>query len=183
MNNERYFLLLCIVYQYSNDHSASALSMSMSNNSSNQTPKGRRSFMGQAVTTAGLAGVASASFLTDHPNNCACADCIGSTLFGHPENCACGDCRSSTSFGLRPASANAIEGVQGKEEGAKTNAIKYAFEKQAEETNARLAKSGFPLDTKEEEHSKIQEGLASFSYEDAMGLKKTKSVNKGYGKK
>jgi len=177
MTRGRRGLLLCgFVYQECNDYSASALSMPTRTNEANQIPKksSRRTFISQAVTTAGLVGVTSSSWLT--------GPVIIDESGDHSDKCACDGCRGL--FGLQPA--NAIEGMQGKEEGSKIgkiNVIEYAFEKQAEETNARLAKSGFPLDTKAEEQKRIQEGLASFSYEDAMGMKKTKSVNKGYGKR
>jgi len=46
--------------------------------------------------------------------------------------------------------------------------IDAAFKAQAEETNARLRKSGFKLDTDEEQDAKLFNGLASYSYEDAQ---------------
>lgn len=100
----------------------------------------------------------------------------------HGDTCACTEC--SGIFGSKPA--NAIEQKQIGEDNKNTekkNMIEYAFEKQALETNARLAKGGFPLDTKEEEEARIQEGLLSYSYDTAVGGKKgTKYVGKGYGK-
>lgn len=175
MNKRQQGLLLCgFVYQECNEYTASALSMSTKINNSSKIAKrsSRRSFISQALTTAGVAGVTSPSWLTSPATFGGSGD--------HSENCACDGCRGL--FGVQPA--NAIEATQGKESGKREKkevAIEFAFAKQAEETNARLAKNGFPLDTKAEESAKIQEGLASLSYEDVMGLKKTKGVNKGYG--
>jgi len=183
-------LLLCITCQSCNDYSASALSMLANNN--NAKGPSRRSFMSKAASTAGLIGVTSSSWLTgpeivhqggEHSDNCDCPGCNRPFGFlpmnAHSDNCDCAECRNL--FGLQPA--NAIEAVKVKEEAGNTNAIKYAFEKQAEETNARLVKDGFQLDTKEEEEAKIQEGLSSSSYEEMMGMNKKKTGNKGYGKK
>lgn len=49
------------------------------------------------------------------------------------------------------------------------------------ETNARLEASGYKLDTREQEQSKINDAFASFSYNDAtsqVGQKKGKSTKK-----
>jgi hypothetical protein len=45
-----------------------------------------------------------------------------------------------------------------------------------------LEKSGFKLDTKEEEAARLNEAFASFSY-DSVSTEGKKSVGKGYGNK
>lgn len=53
-----------------------------------------------------------------------------------------------------------------------------AFNEQAFLTNNRLEASGFKLDTREEEKTKLAEAMASFSYDSASPVPKTKA---GYG--
>ena len=45
---------------------------------------------------------------------------------------------------------------------------------QARETNARLERAGFKLDTKEEETARLSDALGSFSYDTAGSGKKSK---------
>ena len=47
------------------------------------------------------------------------------------------------------------------------------------ETNARLAASGYPLDTREEEKAKINDAFSSFSYDSAASQSGKKSKDKG----
>uniref|UniRef100_A0A6U5KY05 Uncharacterized protein n=1 Tax=Corethron hystrix TaxID=216773 RepID=A0A6U5KY05_9STRA len=62
--------------------------------------------------------------------------------------------------------------------GSENASISAAFNAQAVQTNARLVKGGFKLDTKEEEEKKIQDGLASFKYDEAVSKKSP--VGRGY---
>ena len=47
------------------------------------------------------------------------------------------------------------------------------------ETNARLAASGYPLDTREEERAKINDAFSSFSYDSAASQSGKKGKEKG----
>jgi hypothetical protein len=56
---------------------------------------------------------------------------------------------------------------------------------QAKKTNARLEASGFKLDTKEEEASRLSDAMSSFSYDSiaGKGLKSDAKNNVGRGYK
>ncbi len=58
------------------------------------------------------------------------------------------------------------------------SAITAAMNEQAYQTNSRLEASGFKLDTREEEHARLSDALASFSYDGS-----TKKVQAGYRSK
>jgi hypothetical protein len=78
---------------------------------------------------------------------------------------------------LRPPAAVAYERDVG---GESRSADSAAFNIQARETNARLERDGFKLDTKEEEATRLSGALSSFSY-DASTPKQT--TGRGYGNK
>lgn len=61
--------------------------------------------------------------------------------------------------------------------GADRSATTAAFNEQAYLTNNRLEASGFKLDTREEEKSKLSEAMASFSYESVTPSSKMKTSN------
>jgi hypothetical protein len=62
--------------------------------------------------------------------------------------------------------------------GADRSPTTAAFNEQAFLTNNRLEASGFKLDTREEEKTRLAEAMASFSYESASPVSKKKP---GYG--
>ena len=128
----------------------------------------RRTFVTQAV------GFAGASFLGWLSSGTQC------NLAGqHGPGCKCVSCGAAASFGLRPPSANAYErDVGGKDRSADTAALNL----QAKETNARLEKSGFKLDTKEEEEARLSSALSSFSYDSNSAAGKS-ATRKSYGGK
>ena len=81
-------------------------------------------------------------------------------------------------LGFRPPSASAFE----KREvgGSDRSATTAAFNIQNEKTYERLEKSGFPLDTREQEAARLADALSSFSYPDektssSKGKKDSKS--------
>lgn len=102
-----------------------------------------------------------------HDANCQCGGCTS----GHAANCQCGNC--GISYG--PPAASAYERDVG---GTDRSATTAAFNAQAKQTNARLEKDGFKLDSKEEESARLADAMASFSYESSTG---TKQSGKGYG--
>jgi hypothetical protein len=55
------------------------------------------------------------------------------------------------------------------------SAATAAFNEQAYQTNSRLEKEGFKLDTREEEKAKLSEAMASFSYESSSSTSKKKT--------
>mmetsp|Transcript_2006 Transcript_2006/g.2683 ORF Transcript_2006/g.2683 Transcript_2006/m.2683 type:complete len:164 (+) Transcript_2006:224-715(+) len=63
-----------------------------------------------------------------------------------------------------------------------SSAVTKAFNIQAKKTNARLEASGFALDTKEEEESKISDAFKTFSYDSYSPQQKVKgTAAKGVG--
>ena len=55
------------------------------------------------------------------------------------------------------------------------SATTAAYNEQAYQTNNRLEKEGFKLDTREEEKAKLSEAMASFSYESSSSTSKKKT--------
>lgn len=144
MRSHQTLVLCCFISRLDNDSSAFALSMSVSD-----TPTGRRSFMRQAATTAGLVGATSSlswfSPIRNGDNN-------------NSNTCTSEDTECRGIFGLKPAIA--MEQKQGIEDGRQ-----IALEKQATDTNMQIAKDVNPLDPSIEEEKLAQEALSSFSWE------------------
>lgn len=149
------------------------------------TSSSRRTFVTKAV---GFVGASSLGWLSGgidmnedyHGSGCTCGDCSGALQQGHGAACSCPSCGGGFA-GLRPPAASAYErDVGGKDRSADTAALNL----QARETNARLEKSGFKLDTKEEEEARLSSALSSFSYDgnSSAGKSNPKTAGKGYGK-
>ena len=109
-----------------------------------------------------------------HATDCQCGTCAVGGFARHGVACECGSCAP---LSFRPAAANAYERDVG---GASRSPEQAAFNLQARETNARLEREGFKLDTKEEEAARLSEALSSFSY-DASTSKQP--GERGYGAK
>lgn len=145
----------------------------------------RRTFVSRAAEFAAtFAGASSLGWLSGgdvHGSGCMCSKC--NSAGQHGPGCTCGSCGFAASFGLglRPPSANAYErDVGGKDRSADTAALNL----QARETNARLEKSGFKLDTKEEEEARLSSALSSLSYMyDSNSAAEKSTAGKGYGGK
>ena len=108
-----------------------------------------------------------------HGEECQCNACAVAGFARHGTDCQCGSCGVS----LRPPAAMAYERDVG---GEGRSADSAAYNIQARETNARLERDGFKLDTKEEEASRLSGALSSFSY-DASTPKQ--ATGRGYGNK
>ena len=152
------------------------------------TSPSRRTFVTKAV---GFVGASSLGWLSGgididgavHGPGCGCGACSDAQpRSGHGVACSCPSCGGGGGFaGLRPPAASAYErDVGGKDRSADTAALNA----QAKETNARLEKSGFKLDTKEEEEARLSSALSSFSYDgnSSAGKSSQKTAGKGYGK-
>lgn len=152
------------------------------------TSPSRRTFVTKAV---GFVGASSLGWLSGgididgavHGPGCGCGACSDAQpRSGHGVACSCPSCGDGGGFaGLRPPAASAYErDVGGKDRSADTAAMNA----QAKETNARLEKSGFKLDTKEEEEARLSSALSSFSYDgnSSAGKSSQKTAGKGYGK-
>lgn len=152
------------------------------------TSPSRRTFVTKAV---GFVGASSLGWLSGgididgavHGPGCGCGFCSDAQpRSGHGVACSCPSCGDGGGFaGLRPPAASAYErDVGGKDRSADTAAMNA----QAKETNARLEKSGFKLDTKEEEEARLSSALSSFSYDgnSSAGKSSQKTAGKGYGK-
>ena len=149
------------------------------------TSPSRRTFVTKAV---GFVGASSLGWLSGgididgavHGPDCDCGACSDAQpRSGHGVACSCPSCGGGG--GLRPPAASAYErDVGGKDRSADTAAMNA----QAKETNARLEKSGFNLDTKEEEEARLSSALSSFSYDgnSSAGKSSQKTAGKGYGK-
>uniref|UniRef100_A0A7S4N6H7 Uncharacterized protein n=1 Tax=Odontella aurita TaxID=265563 RepID=A0A7S4N6H7_9STRA len=122
----------------------------------------RRSFFAQATTSFGLVASSSA------------VGWYGNTQSKHDRDCSCGSCLIS--FGPSPASAYERRDVGGESRSAETAALNI----QAAKTNARLEASGFKLDTREEEATRLSEGLASFSYDSVSSGTKKNGPGRGF---
>jgi hypothetical protein len=109
-----------------------------------------------------------------HGDECPCNECL---VPRHGAACQCGFCGGGIIMTLRPPAAMAYERDVG---GTSRSADSAAFNIQARETNARLERDGFKLDTKEEEASRLSGALSSFSY-DASTPKQ--ATGRGYGNK
>lgn len=109
-----------------------------------------------------------------HSDNCQCSICTVGAFANHGAACQCGSCAPSLSLG--PRAAMAYERDVG---GADRSPEQAAFNLQARETNKRLEKSGFKLDTKEEETARLSGALSSFSYDSSTA----KQGKRGYGRK
>jgi hypothetical protein len=88
----------------------------------------------------------------------------------HDSECFCLNCR------IAPASAYEMREVGG----ADRSGVTQAMNKQAFETNNRLERAGFKLDTRESEKARLADALSSFSYDSSSSSSKKKS---GYGSK
>ena len=152
---------------------------------STSTSSSRRTFVTKAV---GFVGASSLGWLSGgidmdgsfHASGCTCGDCSGAQQQEHGAACSCPSCGGGFT-GLRPPAASAYErDVGGKDRSADTAALNL----QARETNARLEKGGFKLDTKEEEEARLSSALSSFSYDgnSSAGKSNPKTAGKGYGK-
>lgn len=95
-----------------------------------------------------------------HGEDCQCSTCAVGGFARHGADCGCGSCNAPALF--RPQAAMAYERDIG---GAGRSAESAAFNIQARETNARLERDGFKLDTKEEETARLSGALSSFSYD------------------
>uniref|UniRef100_A0A7S2MUJ7 Uncharacterized protein n=1 Tax=Helicotheca tamesis TaxID=374047 RepID=A0A7S2MUJ7_9STRA len=150
------------------------------------TSHGRRTFMQQVATSAGLtaSGASMGWFaninLNDHHEGCTCGSCSG-----HGVGCACESCQGQASVcscnncvRYGPTAAMAYDRDVGGEGRSATTAAQNIMAKQ---TNARLQSEGFRLDTKEEEQAKISEAFASFSYDASTKGQKKFDQGKGYG--
>lgn len=117
------------------------------------------------------------SVVDNHGVSCQCNNCV-SAIVGdnHDTSCQCGSCMR---LNLGPLAANAYERDVGDENRSPET---YAMNLQAKKTNARLEASGFKLDTKEEEASRLSDAMGSFSYDDSMSKRKTFSSDKNGGK-
>uniref|UniRef100_A0A6U4F2M9 Uncharacterized protein n=1 Tax=Minutocellus polymorphus TaxID=265543 RepID=A0A6U4F2M9_9STRA len=177
--------------------SALALAASVSAYAGNERPSpttttgtssSRRTFVTKA---AGFVGASSLGWLSGgmdidgalHGPGCACGDCSDAQQLqhGHGVACSCPSCGGGGFAGLRPPAASAYERDVG---GTNRSADTAALNAQAKETNARLEKSGFKLDTKEEEEARLSSALSSFSYDSnsSAGKSSQKTAGKGYGK-
>jgi hypothetical protein len=162
-------------------------SVSATTTSTTATPSpSRRTFVTKAV---GFVGASSLGWLSAdidmdgsvHASGCTCGDCSGAQPQGHGAGCSCPSCGGGGFAGLRPPAASAYErDVGGKDRSADTAALNL----QAKETNARLEKSGFKLDSREEEEARLSSALSSFSYDgnSSAGKSNQKTAGKGYGK-
>lgn len=159
----------------------------MAANPLNEDHLNRRNLIKKASVATSAAFFGAYVNFDSHSPNCQCVECGGAD--SHEQGCNCGNCSSLSghSFGCQcgrcmsfgPLAANAYE----RDVGDNTrSATTYALNLQARETNARLEKSGFKLDSKEEEQAKLNSAFASFSYDDATA-KTPKSAGKGYGNK
>lgn len=95
-----------------------------------------------------------------HGAGCDCGDCTSS--MSHAAGCNCGQCHTSR-FSFGPQAAAAYERDVGAD-GTRSSTT-AAMNIQAKQTNARLEKDGFKLDTKEEEKARLADAMSSFSYE------------------
>lgn len=80
-------------------------------------------------------------------------------------------------FGLLPVVQSASAYERRDVGGEDRSAITAAFNEQAYQTNNRLEREGFKLDTREEEQAKLSAAMASFSYEESNTPKR----KSGYG--
>ena len=88
---------------------------------------------------------------------------------------------ASTTFAYHPQPTWAYPrrdvGVEGERSG-----ITEAFNEQAYKTNNRLEASGFPIDSVEQEQQRLDNAIASFSYEEITGSSGSSSKNKKQSK-
>mmetsp|Transcript_3306 Transcript_3306/g.6013 ORF Transcript_3306/g.6013 Transcript_3306/m.6013 type:complete len:167 (-) Transcript_3306:4340-4840(-) len=136
---------------------AAALTASSSDASSKSSIPSRRSFFSKVVPSVALVVTGSVGWFVgldgDHSADCICQTCI---RFG-------------------PGKAMAYERDVG---GEGRSSESYAMNLQARETNARLERDGFKLDTKEEEAKRLSDAFATFSYEPTGDGKNTKGGKK-----
>lgn len=127
-----------------------------------------------------------------HGADCTCDNCASTLQVSwfsgketrHTDDCSCGDCAArrfdflpSRNVGfVRPRPAFAYE--DRKVGGDKASAETEAWNIQARQTNERLEKEGFKLDTRDEEAQKIKEAFSTFSYETSSQTKQQKSSTK-----
>jgi hypothetical protein len=103
---------------------------------STQPATSRRSFLSKAPLVAGAFG---AGMLLRHDGDCSCRHCA---------------------FGPEPAVAYERRDVGG----ADRSPEQWAFNESAFQTNSRLEKDGFKLDTQEEQSATLSAALSSYSY-------------------
>mmetsp|Transcript_27235 Transcript_27235/g.33670 ORF Transcript_27235/g.33670 Transcript_27235/m.33670 type:complete len:186 (+) Transcript_27235:100-657(+) len=126
-----------------------------SSSSSTTSSSSRRSFIGQTAFAAGLVTSSASLGLLLNVE-------INEEEDQHGSMC---DCRTCVRFG--PSAAMALEsGID-----TERSADYYAQRAQQNRTNERLVASGYKLDTKEEEESKMKDAFASFSYDKATSSK------------
>ena len=171
-----------------NERPSPSPATSTSTSATTGTSPSRRTFVTKAV---GFVGASSLGWLSGgididgavHGPGCDCGACSDAQpRSGHGVACSCPSCGGGGGGGgLRPPAASAYErDVGSKDRSAETAAMNA----QAKETNARLEKSGFKLDTKEEEEARLSSALSSFSYDgnSSAGKSSQKTAGKGYGK-
>jgi hypothetical protein len=112
-----------------------------------QEGRTRRAFLNRVPCVAAASGAAFFLNLGDHDSTCGCPQC---------------------QIGPQVASAYETKEIGGADRSAAT----AAMNRQAIETNNRLERSGFKLDTAEEEKARLSDALSSFSY-DSSPSKKT----------
>lgn len=113
---------------------------------------------------------------SSHGTACQCSSCLDDGE-QHGAGCYCGVCAPSF---FRPPTANAyIERDVGPPD---RSTLTEAFNIRARETNARLEKEGFEMDTREEEAQRLSVAMASSSY-DSMTERPNKQVGRGFGNK
>lgn len=179
-----------LLFAVNDSNFAAALSLDPSNKAST-----RRSFL--KVPTALVTTTGVSSFLVwtcdlpqqeeeqqAHGAKCPCASCASMqmtdkdiALHKSSGNCECRACRRR-SYG--PPSANAYEfrEIGGADRSAETAAMNI----QARETNARLLRDGFKLDSREEEASRLSDALSSYSYSGTSGNSRSSQGNSKSGR-
>ena len=116
---------------------------------STQSNASRRAFLKAPL----VASAVSAGWLLQHDDGCNCASC---------------------SFGVQPAGAYERRDVGG----ANRSPEQAAFNEQAYQTNNRLEKQGFKLDTAEEQKASLTAALADYSYSGTTSTKSDKKQKK-----
>lgn len=144
----------------------------------------RRALFAKATTTATIGLL----LTIPHENGCQCGQCnshgtacqCSSCLDGGEQHYAGCPCGVGTPSFFRPPAANAyIERDVGPPD---RSTLTEAFNIRARETNARLEKEGFRMDTREEEAQRLSSAMSSSSY-DSMTASTNKPVGRGFGSK
>lgn len=137
---------------------------------------------------------------SDHEEGCGCSNCASEDF--HPFACQCHNCMSFGPLSAAAYDRDVGDSNRSPETYAQNIQVRcldcffffmnhYAWLEfwhlisliinKARATNARLEKSGFKLDSKEEEQARLSEAFASISYDQASSSKYPKSTGKGYG--